>query len=131
MLSKAKITLGDLSEDALPTESALLGPDSPRDAGGRGQDKQGEALVIPEKAEVGKKMINKPGVAVKIEISTTKQKKAYEPIECKKKAPPGTAARSIASMAAKEVAKKELLCAAISSNVPEVLSLPSFGDTSS
>jgi hypothetical protein len=34
-------------------------------------------------------------------------------------------------MAVKEVAKKELLCAAISSNVPEVLSLQSFGDTSS
>ena len=36
MLSKAKITIGDLSEDALPTESALLGPDSPTNAGGRG-----------------------------------------------------------------------------------------------
>ena len=47
MLSKAKITKGDLSEDALPTESALLGPDNPTNAGGRGQDKQGEALVIP------------------------------------------------------------------------------------
>ena len=48
MLSKAKITIGDSSEDALPTESALLGPDSPTNAGGRVQDKQGEALVIPE-----------------------------------------------------------------------------------
>ncbi len=87
MLSKAKITIGDLSENALPTESALLGLDSPTNtnAGGRGQDKQGEALVIPEKAEVGKKMIYKPGVAVKIGISATKQKEAYEPIEGKKK----------------------------------------------
>ena len=43
MLSKAKITIGDLSEDALPTSSALLGPDNPTNAGGIGQDKQGEA----------------------------------------------------------------------------------------
>ena len=85
MLSKAKITIGDSSEDALPTESALLGLDSPTNSSGRGQDKQGEALVIPEKAEVGKKMINKPGVAVKIGVCATRQKKAYEPIEGKKK----------------------------------------------
>ncbi len=49
MSSQAKITKGDLSEDALPTESALLGTDNPTNAGGRGQDKQGELLVIPEK----------------------------------------------------------------------------------
>jgi hypothetical protein len=85
MLSKAKITIGDLSEDALPIERALLGPDNPTNAGGRGQDKQGEALVIPEKAEVEKKMINKPGVAVKIGVSATRRKKAYEPIEGRNK----------------------------------------------
>ena len=73
-----------MSEDALPTESVLLGPDSPTNAGGRGQDKQGEVLVIPEKAEVGKKIINKTGVAVKLGVSATKQKKAYEPSEGKK-----------------------------------------------
>jgi len=33
MLLQAKITKGDLSEDALPTESALLGPDNPTNAG--------------------------------------------------------------------------------------------------
>ena len=85
MLSKAKITKGDLSEDALPTESALLGPDNPTNAGGRGQDKQGEALVIPEKAEVGEKMINKPGLVVKRGFSATRQKTAYEPIGGKKR----------------------------------------------
>ncbi len=84
MLSKATITKGDLSEDELPTESALLGPDNPTNAGERGQDKQGEALVIPEKEEVGQKMINKPGVAVKRGFSTTRQKMAYEPIGGKK-----------------------------------------------
>ena len=84
MPSKAKITKGDSSEDALPTESALLGPENPTNDGGGGQDKQGEALVIPEKAEVGEKMINKPGVAVKRVFSATRQKMAYEPVEGKK-----------------------------------------------
>ena len=46
MLSKEKNTKGDASEDALPTESASLGPNNPTNAGGRGQDKQEEALVI-------------------------------------------------------------------------------------
>ena len=85
MLSQATITKGDLSENALPTESALLGPDNPTNADGRGQDKQGEALVIPEIAEVGEKMINKPGVAVKRGFSATRQKMAYEPIGGKKR----------------------------------------------
>jgi len=58
MSSKAKITKGDASEDALPTESAVLGPDNPTNAGERGQDEQEEALVIPEKTEVVEKMIN-------------------------------------------------------------------------
>ena len=49
MSSKAKITKGDASDDALPTESSLLGPDIPTNAGGGGRDEQGEALVIPEK----------------------------------------------------------------------------------
>ena len=47
-------------------------------------------------------MINKPGVAVKRRFSATKRKMAYEPIRGKTKAPSGTAARRIASMAAKE-----------------------------
>ena len=51
MMSTAKITKGDASDDALPTESALLGPNNPTNAGGSGQDKQGEALVIPEKKQ--------------------------------------------------------------------------------
>ena len=54
MLSTAKITKGDASEDALPTESALLGPDNPTNAGGGGQDEKGEALVIPEKNRGGR-----------------------------------------------------------------------------
>ena len=36
MFSEAKITKGDVSEDALPTESALLGPDNTTNAGGGG-----------------------------------------------------------------------------------------------
>ncbi len=59
MSSGARITKGDASEDALLTESALLGPDNPTNAGGGGQDEQGDLLVvIPEKTEVGEKMIN-------------------------------------------------------------------------
>ena len=54
MSSKAKITKGDASEDALPTESALLGPDNPTNDGGGGQDEQGEALVILEKKRIGR-----------------------------------------------------------------------------
>ena len=46
MSSTAKITKGDASEDALPTESALL-----TNAGGGDQDEQGEALFIPEKKQ--------------------------------------------------------------------------------
>jgi hypothetical protein len=106
MSSTAKITKGDASEDALPTESALLGPNNPTNAGGGGQDEQGEALVIPEKAEVGEKMINEPGVAVESGFSATRQKVAYEPILGKNSSPSGTATRRIADMAAKEVAEK-------------------------
>ncbi len=80
MSSEAKITKGDASEDALLTESALLGPDNPTNAGRGDQDKQGEALVIPEKTEVGEKMINENGVAVKREFSSARQKMAYESI---------------------------------------------------
>ena len=49
MSSQAKITKSDASEDALPTESALLGPDNPKNAVGGDQDEQGEVLVSPEK----------------------------------------------------------------------------------
>jgi len=72
MSSTAKITKGDASEDALPTESALLGPNNPTNAGGGGQDEQEEALVIPEKAEVGEKIMYEPGVAVKRGFSATR-----------------------------------------------------------
>ena len=107
MSSTAKITKGDASEDALPTESALLGPNNPTNAGGGGQDKQGEALVIPEKAEVGEKMINKPGVALKRGLPAAGLKKDYEPIRGKTKAPSGSAAKRIASKAAKEGRKEK------------------------
>ncbi len=106
MLSKAKITKGDLSEDALLIKSALHGPDNPINAGGRGQDKQGEALVIPEKAELGEKMIKKPGVSLKRGLPAAGLKKDYEPIRGKTKAPSGSAAKRIASMAAKKGRKK-------------------------
>ena len=49
MSSKATITKVDASEDALPTESAVLGPDNPTNAGEGGRDEQEEALVVPEK----------------------------------------------------------------------------------
>ena len=38
MLSTAKITKGDASEDALLTDSAILGPDNPTNAGGGDRD---------------------------------------------------------------------------------------------
>jgi hypothetical protein len=50
--SKDPITKVDSSEDALSTESALLGPDNPINAGGSSQDKQRDALDIQEKAEL-------------------------------------------------------------------------------
>ena len=99
MSSEAKITKGDASENALLTESALLGPDNPTYAGGGGHDEQGEALVIPERAEVGEKMINEPGVAVERGFSA-------KPILGKNSSPSETATRRIADMAAKEVAEK-------------------------
>jgi len=64
-------------------------------------------LVIPEKAEVGEKMINKPGVALKKRLPAAGLKKAYEPIRGKTKAPSGSAAKRIASMAAKEGGRKK------------------------
>ncbi len=39
-LPTQKITKSDASEDALLTESALLGPDNPKNAGGGGKDEQ-------------------------------------------------------------------------------------------
>ena len=107
MSSTAKITTGDASEDPLPTESALLGPNNPTNASGGGQDEQWEALVIPEKAEVGEKIMYEPGVAVKRGFSATRQKMANEPIGGKTNSPSGTATRRIADMVAKEVAGKK------------------------
>ena len=43
--------------DTSPTESAMLEPDSPTNAGGGDPDKQGGALVISAKAKVRKKMM--------------------------------------------------------------------------
>ena len=54
MSSEAKSTKDDASEDALPTESALIGPDNPTNDGGGDQDEQGEALVVPEKNRGGR-----------------------------------------------------------------------------
>jgi len=47
-------------------------------------------------------MINETGVAVKRAFSTARQKMTYESTGGKKSAPPGTAARRIEAMAAKE-----------------------------
>jgi len=63
-------------------------------------------LVIQEKAEVGEKMINKPGVAVKRRLPAAGLKKDYEPIRGKTKAPSGSAAKRIASMAAEKGRQK-------------------------
>ncbi len=54
MSSKAKNTKGDASEDALPTENFVLGPDNPTNAGEGGRDEQEEALIIPEKNRGGR-----------------------------------------------------------------------------
>ena len=54
----------DVSEDKFPTESAMLEPDSPKNAGGGSPDKEGGALVVSAKAKVGKKKIDKTGVAM-------------------------------------------------------------------
>ncbi len=105
MSSTEKITKGDASEDALPTESALLGPDNPTNAGGGGQDEQGEALVISEKAEVGEKIMNEPGVAVKRCISATKRKIAYKQIKGKKNSPSGTPKNSPAMSLTAKITK--------------------------
>ncbi len=78
MSSESKSTKGDMSEDALPTESALIGPDNLTNNGGGDQDEQGEAMVIPEKTEVGEKMINETGVAVKRAFFAARQKMACE-----------------------------------------------------
>jgi hypothetical protein len=83
MSSEATITKGDESEDALLTESALLGPYNPTNAGGGDQDEQGEALFIPEKTEVGEKMINETGVAVKRAFSAARQKWPMNRLEAK------------------------------------------------
>ena len=40
MSSEAKSTKGDASEDALPTESALIGPENLTNDGGGDQDEQ-------------------------------------------------------------------------------------------
>ena len=52
---------------------------------GRGQDKQGEALVIQEKSEVGEKMINKPEVGVKRRLPAAGLKRPMNRLESKQK----------------------------------------------
>ena len=107
MSSEENITKGDASEDALLTESALLGPDNHTNAGGGDQDKQGEPLVIPAKTEVGEKMINETRVTERKGLPTIRQKMAYEPVGGKRRAPLGTAARRMVAMAAKEEEQKK------------------------
>ena len=48
----SKITKTDVSEDTSPTKSAMLELDSPKNAGGGNQDKQGGVLVIPANKKV-------------------------------------------------------------------------------
>ena len=106
MPSEAKITKGDVSEDASPTESAILGPDNPTNASGGDLDKQGEALVLTAKSEEGEKMINEIGMAVRSGLPAAKRKMAYKPVGGKRRAPLGTVAKRMAAMADKEEEQK-------------------------
>ena len=116
MSSEGRITKGDASEDALLTESALLGPDNPTNAGGGGKDEQeGKALVIPEKAEVREKMMNEPEVTVKKGFTLIRANGAHKPPVGKRWAPSGTALRLKAIRVAKEEEKKKKGGAAMSS----------------
>ena len=107
MSSKAKITKGDVSEDALPTERAPLGPDNPTNAGEGGRDEQEEALVIPEKAEVVEKLIKETRGTVIKGLPAAWRKKAYKNFGGNKRAPPGTVAMLKATCAAQEEGKKK------------------------
>jgi hypothetical protein len=61
-----------------------------------------------KKAEVGEKMINEPGVAVKSGLPAAWRKIAYKPpVGGKRRAPPGTVARLTEAWAAKEEAQKK------------------------
>ena len=73
MPSSTKNTKTDASEDTSLTESAMLGPDSPTNAGRGDLDKQEEALFVPAKAKVGKKMINETRVAVRRRSPTIRE----------------------------------------------------------
>jgi len=85
MSSEARITKSDASKDALPTESALLGPNNLTNSGKGGNDEQkGEALVIPKKAEVGEKIMNEPEVVVKKKFTLIRGTGAYNPPLAKK-----------------------------------------------
>ena len=81
-----------MPEDTSPTESAMLEPDSPNNAGGENPDKQGGALVIPSKAPVGEKMINPIQESIKRRARTN-------PVGRKRRAPPGTAKKRMAGIA--------------------------------
>ena len=122
-----KITKSDASEDALLTESALLGPDNPANAGLGYQDKQGEALVIPAKTEVGGKMINETRGTVTKGLPSLRRKMAYEPpVGGKRRAPPGTAARMAAMAAKKEEQKKQKRTASSLKILPSYKNLQSW-----
>ena len=81
----------DVSDDTFPTESAILEPDSPKNAGGGNPDKEGGALVIPAKAKVGKKKIDETGVSV--------GGAPRNPAKGKRRAEKGTARRKMAAQA--------------------------------
>ena len=113
-----------MSENALLTESALLGPNNPTNAGGGDQDKQGEVLVIPAKREVGEKMINEIGITVRSGLPSARRKMAYKPVGGKKRAPPGAVAKRMAAMAAKEEETKESV---ITEDPPQLKNPPKSG----
>ena len=87
MSSEAKITKGDASEDALLTESALLGPENPTNAGGGDRVELGVVLAISANTEVGEKTINETRVAVRTGLFTVRPKITYEPVGGKRRAP--------------------------------------------
>ena len=65
-----------------------------------------KALVIPEKTEVGEKMINETKVTVRNKCSLIRGEMAYEPVGGKRRASPGTVKRLMEMWAAKEMNKK-------------------------
>ena len=81
-----------MPEDTSPTESAMLEPDSPKNAGRENPDKQGGAMVIPAKATVEEKLIDLIRLAINRRALTN-------PVGSKRRAPPGTAKKRMAGIA--------------------------------